>query len=132
MYTKNFSWHFILKFISDSGATILSFNKDSKLFTFTNRSKLKCKKVLLFNTAILLFFVIRTVEAQITNHALFPFCYLILLTQTLFCLGFVTCLFRPDESAYGCSQLYRFALGMSGRDKGINKSLKNEYLKEIL
>jgi hypothetical protein len=123
MYTERLPklLNLVFKLTSNSGATILYFDKDLKLFSLTAQSKWKCQKVAFVNTLILLFFLVRTIQAKLVNHVQFPFCYLILLGSTINYLGIIVSLLCPKESAYAYTQLYRFTVALSNnrRNNGI-------------
>jgi hypothetical protein len=75
MYTEGFPklLDLILKFTSDSGATVLYFDQKLLTFSLTKQSKLKCRKVLFLSTILLWFFGIRTVQAELSHSDQFPF-----------------------------------------------------------
>jgi hypothetical protein len=119
MYTERFLilLEKIFKFTSDSGATTLYFNRNHvRPFSATKQSQLKCKKVMLVSTIILLFIGFRTVQANLKNDEQFLFCYIVLLGGMFNYLASITSVLYAEESAYAFSQLYRFAMHFSKKD----------------
>jgi hypothetical protein len=123
MYTKTFPilLQNIFKLTSNSGASILYFEKEKQAFSCTKQSKLRCRNVLVLNTLLLLFLSVRTVQAKLINHAEFAFCYMVLLGAGINYIGLITSLLSPKESGYAYTQLYRFATKLSNRNGNINK-----------
>jgi hypothetical protein len=109
MYTKTFPilLQKLFKLTSNSGASILYFDKDKMSFSFTEESKLRCRNVLVLNTFVLLFLSVRTVQAKLINHAEFAFCYMAVLGVGVNYICLITSLLFPEEAAFAYTQLYR-------------------------
>jgi hypothetical protein len=118
MYTKIFPilLQKLFKLTSNSGASILYFDKDKLSFSFTEQSKLRCRIVLVLNTLMLMFFSFRTVQAKLINHAEFAFCYMAVLGVGVNYICLITSLLFPEEAAYAYTQLYRYARNLSNRN----------------
>jgi hypothetical protein len=120
MYTKTLPLLIekLFKFTSNSGASILYFDKAKLSFSSTKQSKLKCRKVFLLNTLMLLFFSYRTVQTKFVNHHEFAFCYVVLLGVGSNYICLITSLLSPEESANAYTQLYHYATNLSSSATG--------------
>jgi hypothetical protein len=112
MYTKTFPIlvQTVFKYTSNSGASVLYFNKETSSFSFTKQSKLNCRKVLVLSTLMLLFYTFRTIQTKLINHAEFVLCYVALLGVACNYINLLTSFLFPEEAAYAYTQLYRYAI----------------------
>jgi hypothetical protein len=134
MYTKTFPKVFrqLLRFTSGSGVSSLYFNPDKQLFFVTKEAKLKCQKLFFLNTFLFTFISIRTIQAKLRNDSQFPYCYMALLAETFNSICLAMSIFRPEESAFSYTQLYRFAQNLMNTQKGKVAEYRGICLFELL